>query len=79
MMIEVIGKALEIEPGKTYVIQSEIHISAEEAIRIRDKFNQETGANAIIFAGGLQIARESSSLPEISESETPLRDGTVKE
>jgi len=78
MSIEVIGKALEIEIGKTYALLTDEFLSAEEVVRIKEAF-ESTGAKAVILCGGLQIARESSSLPEITESETPLRDGTVKE
>lgn len=67
--MEVEGKAIEIEAGKTYAIEVESQFNPDVARAYAQRFEQETGAKFIFISGG-KLARS---------NEQDLRDEIAKD
>lgn len=55
----ILGKAMEIEKGKTYIIRSTgADLWADEASFVIKQLNEQTGAKWIYLSGSLEVLRE---------------------
>ena len=52
-----LGKPLEIQPGRVYVIECDEHLTAQRAADLRDRFFLATQAKCVVLAPGMRIAR----------------------
>lgn len=53
------GKPIEVEAGKTYILETDANISLEQARVILDIFQKGTGSKAVILTNGIKIAVDS--------------------
>lgn len=61
------GKPIQIEPGKTYVLESDYPIDPERANAYCKMLSESTGAKFVMISGGIKIARENTE-QELRES-----------
>ena len=55
----ILGKAMEIEKGKTYIVRAtEADLSADQARFVVKQLNEQTGAKWIYMSGSLEVLRE---------------------
>jgi len=57
MKIDFVGKAVEIDSGKTYVIEIDHQVSFEQASVIEKMWKDETHSKCVILSGGARVVR----------------------
>ena len=53
------GKAIEVEAGKTYILETDKNITYEQAMRVLKVFKDTTGSKAVLLSDGMRIAVDS--------------------